>query len=98
MTSKPPFLTDDEIRTIADPLKQPAAIVRWFAREGFVTKIKPNGLPLVARSHFEAALSGATQGAAAQEETPDVIAFLEHLKKGQRQHGKNQKKQPARAA
>lgn len=98
MMNKPAFLTDDEIRELVKPLKQPAAIVRWFAREGFVTKIKPNGLPLVARLHFETTLSGTTQAAPAQNETPDVIAFIEHLKKGQSQHGKKKEKQPARAA
>ena len=47
------FLTDFEMRNICAPLVQPAAICRWFKRSGFVFKPKPNGMPLISRSHYE---------------------------------------------
>jgi len=54
----PPFLTDDELHRIAEPLRQPAAIMRWFKRAGFEVKQKPNGMPLVSRVHFEQVMRG----------------------------------------
>lgn len=93
-----PFLTDQEILDMTAPLTQKAAIVRWFRREGFVVKIKPNGMPLVARSHFETALSGAQHIAPAQKAEPDVLALLEHLKKGSRKNGQNPEKQRPRTS
>lgn len=47
-----PFLTDEEIRQIVSPLIQPRAICRWFSDNGFVVKVRPNGLPLVSRAAF----------------------------------------------
>ncbi len=49
-----PYLTDAEILGIVAPLKQPAAIVRWFRREGFEIRVRPNGMPLISRAHFDA--------------------------------------------
>lgn len=54
----PPFLTDAELRRIAEPLRQPAAIMRWFKRAGFEVKQKPNGMPLVSRRHFDQVMRG----------------------------------------
>ncbi|CCD29983.1 conserved hypothetical protein [Candidatus Glomeribacter gigasporarum BEG34] len=54
MQTNLPFLTDAELREIVKPLRQPAAIARWFKDQGFVTRIKPNGMPLISRAHFEA--------------------------------------------
>lgn len=73
-----PYLTDEEIREIASPLKQPAAISRWLSDQGFVIKRKPNGMPLVSRAHFESSLAQNGDGAAdgARESGPDVVAFL----------------------
>lgn len=49
-----PFLTKDEIMILVDPLKQPAAICRWFQNSGFSDlKIMPCGLPLVPRSFLD---------------------------------------------
>ncbi|HDR8932789.1 TPA: DUF4224 domain-containing protein [Burkholderia vietnamiensis] len=57
-TMPPPFLTDTELRRIAEPLRQPAAIMRWFKRAGFEAKQKPNGMPLISRVHFEQVMRG----------------------------------------
>jgi hypothetical protein len=76
-----PFLTDDEIRQIAHPLTQPAAIVRWFRHNGFDgLKVRPNGMPLIARAHFDAmTASVAMQNAATTEQAPDATAFLARI-------------------
>jgi hypothetical protein len=57
--SQLPFLTDDEIHEIVHPLTQPAAIMRWFRRNGFdQVKVKPNGMPLIGRTYFEQVTGG----------------------------------------
>lgn len=50
----PPDLTQAEIDSICEPLKQPAAQVRYLKRLGVNVKRKPNGRPLVSRAHYEA--------------------------------------------
>jgi len=59
-------LTDAEIREMVFPLTQPAAIVRWFKKQGFTVKVRPNGMPLVSRAHFDAMM---TVGEVPKEET-----------------------------
>lgn len=54
----PPFLTDDEIAKICDPLVMPAAQRRFLAKLGLVVATKPNGRPLVARGEFERVMVG----------------------------------------
>jgi len=97
-----PYLTDDEIRAMAKPLTQPAAIARWLEREGFTVKAKPNGMPLIARAHFEAVLSGQTSQAPASNDSgpnsgPNVVAFLQKFSRGT-SGGQKTKKQSARTA
>lgn len=94
-------IPDDEIRRIAAPLTQPAAICRWFVKQGFTIRIKPNGMPLISRAHFDAHLSGAAVAAAVDtpSNTPDVAGFLEKFRKGvgYGPHGKKANQQPAGA-
>ncbi|MDP3579104.1 DUF4224 domain-containing protein [Methyloversatilis sp.] len=52
------FLTDAEISRICEPLVQAAAQVRYLRELGLTVTTKPNGRPLVVRSHAEAVLSG----------------------------------------
>ena len=98
-----PHLTDAEILDMVAPLQQPAAIMRWFKKQGFTVKKKPNGMPLVSRAHFEAHLSAEPEAQAAQDETaantPDLAAFLARFQKGvgYGPHGKTKNSQPARA-
>ncbi|WP_261542839.1 DUF4224 domain-containing protein [Burkholderia multivorans] len=79
----PPFLTDDELRRIAEPLRQPAAIMRWFKRAGFEVKKKPNGMPLVSRAHFEQVMCGRAVASAidrgAGDCSPDTAALLQRF-------------------
>lgn len=52
------FLTDAEIDEICCPLTQPAAQQRFLRSLDLTVNEKPNGRPLVVRSHAEAVLSG----------------------------------------
>ena len=96
-----PFLTDAEITDMVTPLRQPAAIVRWFRAQGFLVKVKPNGMPLISRSHFEALMAAGNEKVAVQSDdptvTPDVTAFIARYKKGVAyENGTSSKKQSAR--
>ena len=81
MSAQSPFLTDEEILSIAKPLKQAAAIVRWFQQNGFTdVKRRPSGMPLVARSYFDAVTMSSvrSQVSAAKNEPaaqPNIEAF-----------------------
>ena len=78
-----PFLTDEEIRHIAYPLSQPAAIVRWFRHNGFDgLKVRPNGMPLITRSHFDAVTSSVVmKNSHPEQEAPNVAAYLDRIKR-----------------
>jgi len=55
MSNQTPLLTEEEILLIMHPLTQSAAILRWFKQNGFVdVKKRPNGMPLISRSYFDA--------------------------------------------
>ena len=81
-----PFLTQSEINEIAAPLTQPRAISRWFSRNGFHFKPRPNGMPLVSRAHYEEVMSGKstqttiTKPIAQVEQNPDLTNFLNQFK------------------
>jgi hypothetical protein len=97
-----PHLTDAEVRDMVSPLTQPAAIVRWFKAQGFTVRKKPNGMPLISRSHFETmmAVNTATEEKKPDDLTvsPDVAAFMLRFKKDvSYAHGKTSNQQPARA-
>jgi len=88
-----PYLTDDETKDIAKPLKQPAAIVRWFRANGFADcRIKPNGLPLITRTNFEAVGAG-TVGKTVSDsgQTPDVAAYLKTISRHAKSRPASQK-------
>lgn len=57
--AQPPYLTDDEIAEICDPLINGAARYRYLTKLGLHTNRKPNGQPLVARSEFERVMGAA---------------------------------------
>jgi len=80
-----PYLTDDEIASICEPLQMPAAQRRYLASLGLVVKAKPNGRPLVTRAEFDRVLVGraaeAEQNAAAQ---PNRAACYSHDGEGMR--------------
>lgn len=86
MSANPPFLTDEEIFAIVHPLVQPAAIVRWFKGNGFAElKVRPNGMPLIARAYFDQVTAGSTTAHGDTVEAavqPNVQAYLDRIKKG----------------
>lgn len=55
----PPWLTKDEIEDLCQPLTQAAAQIRFLQSLGLTVKTKPNGTPLVIRSHFEQVMNPA---------------------------------------
>ncbi|MBK7017563.1 MAG: DUF4224 domain-containing protein [Sulfuritalea sp.] len=55
----PPWLTKDEIDDLCQPLTQAAAQIRFLRSLGLTVKTKPNGTPLVIRSHFEQVMNPA---------------------------------------
>ena len=88
---------------MVEPLQQPAAIVRWFKKQGFVVKVvRPNGMPLISRTAWEAYLSPEPTASDTATETsantPDAAAFLARFQKGvgYGQNGTPTNRQPAR--
>jgi hypothetical protein len=85
----PPFLTDAELRRIAEPLRQPAAIARWFRRAGFEVKRKPNGMPLVSRGHFDQVMRGRESTSIGSDDdvetnSPNAAALLQRFARSNR--------------
>ncbi len=52
-----PWLSQDEIDDLCSPLKQHAAQIRFIRGLGITVREKPNGAPLVMRTHFEETMS-----------------------------------------
>lgn len=79
------FLTDAEIAEICEPLRSSAAQKKFLRSLGIVVNEKPNGKPLVVRSHIEWVLSGRIGPGAAPafdpRTQPNVKGMLEHLSK-----------------
>lgn len=82
-----PFLTDDEIDEICEPLKVGAAKCKHLKRMGLVVKMKPNGRPLVARSEFERVMTGGTTNQPNEPKSsgPNVVGLKDFFQK--RKHG-----------
>ena len=93
------YLTDAEIADLCAPLTQPAAQVRHLRALGLTVTTKPNGRPVVIRSHAETVLSGRAQvsaeaapkGAAPQANLDGFMQLIQ----GGRRHGAPKKVQPA---
>lgn len=87
------YLTDPEITDICAPLSRPSAQVRYLRSLGLTVHLKPNGRPLVIRSHAEAVLGGTTpKRDDAPTEAPNESALILHFKA---RDGKKAKLQPA---
>lgn len=52
-----PWLSQDEIDDLCDPLTQHAAQIRFIKRLGIKVDRKPGGAPFVMRSHFEESMN-----------------------------------------
>lgn len=77
-----PWLTDDEVSDLCDGLVQPAAQVRYLVGMGFTVKTKPNGRPLVGRSHVESVLCGPAMASGQKRVGIDKAALLQVVKGG----------------
>lgn len=64
------FLTDAEVDAMCEGLAMNAAKARHLRSMGLVVNVKPNGRPLVVRSHAEAVMSGRAEMLAGP--APDV--------------------------
>jgi hypothetical protein len=93
--SLPPYLTEDEIAGITDPLTQGAARIKYIRALGVKAEKKPNGQPLVWRADFDAARQRNAE--AANDDRPrarDWKAFEKRIRCGR---GETQKRrEPAR--
>lgn len=97
------YLSDAEIAELCAPLTQPAAQVRHLRALGLTVTTKPNGRPVVIRSHAERVLSGLPpSGASSESEKQEATPAQQPNRKalilrfqGAREHGSAQKKQPA---
>lgn len=80
-----PFLTDDEVHAICDPLTNGAAQVRYLERLGLKVARKPSGRPLVARGEFDRVMVGRqpeAQKPAANQ--PNRAALMQVIQGGKR--------------
>lgn len=80
--SATPYLTDEEISDICQPLRMASAQRRHLASLGLLVKEKPNGKPLVARSEFERVLGAGRYTDKPSNDphaAPNVVGFLQHL-------------------
>ena len=72
-----PDLTQGEIDAICEPLKQPAAQVRYLEGLGLVVARKPNGRPLVNRRHYDDVRGRATVSTSSSDGPADEPAWGE---------------------
>jgi hypothetical protein len=88
-----PFLSDDEIAQICEPLIAPSAQRRYLERLGLIVNRKPNGKPLVARGEFERVLVGrapeaAQNAGAGQGDTAALFRLFQGGKRGSQAQGR----------
>lgn len=82
----PPYLTDQEIDGICDPLTQPMAQIKYMRSLGMVVQRKPSGRALVAREEFKRVTVLQEQAAAfSPEARPDRERLLRLV--GGNRHG-----------
>ena len=80
-----PWLSQEEVDDLCEPLKQHAAQLRYIRRQGIAARTKPNGAPLVMRSHLEEVMSPAKKKQKPVKFEPNVeglrLAFSSKKKK-----------------
>lgn len=57
-------------------LKKYSAQLRWLRREGFVAKTRADGMPLVARAHFNSIMGCLLPGKTQSNQEPDFGSLL----------------------
>lgn len=88
--NQPPYLSDEEVLTMCEPLKQPAAICRYLGRLGLKVVPKPNGRPLVLRTELDRVLGAGrfAQAPTHSHAAPNAAALRAHIS-NRRQHGQS---------
>ena len=83
MMAATPWLSDDEVRELCEPLVQPAAQRRFLADQlRLHVRSKKNGRPLVARSELERVMGAARFGGSSTTSPQtgvDIAALRKHL-------------------
>ena len=83
MMAASPWLSDDEVRELCEPLVQPAAMRRFLAEQlRLHVRSKKNGRPLVTRSELERVLGATRFGPDAtpsQSSGVDIQSLRKHL-------------------
>ena len=57
-------------------LKKYSAQLRWLRREGFIAKTRADGMPLVARGHFESMMGSLLPGKTQSNQHPDFSSLI----------------------
>lgn len=72
----PPWLTQEEIDDLCMPKKQAAAQIRFLKSQGLTVRTKPNGAPLVMRTHFEDVMNPAAKSNPDGKREPNRIGLI----------------------
>ena len=91
-----PYLTDEEIAEITEPLTQGKARIKFLRRIGVKTEPKPNGQPLVWRADYEAARHAQPAANDTPGKTRDWAQLREKVQNGGR--GEKAKRRQSAAA
>jgi hypothetical protein len=88
-----PWYTQEEINDMCDGLEQHAAQIRYLRDLGLRVQRKPNGRPLLLRSHAELVLAGAPEVVASASTSaantgPDTGALISFLAARQVKRGR----------
>lgn len=77
-----PWLTQDEIDDLCEPLTQHAAQLRFIRGLGITVGKKPSGAPLVMRAHFEETMNPAGKKRPPAKCTPNSAGLRLAYSKG----------------
>lgn len=77
-----PWLSQPEIDDMCCPLTQWAAQIRYMREQGLIVRTKPNGAPLVMRTHFEQVMNPQSAEKTRNDRPrPNREALVAHIKR-----------------
>lgn len=71
-----PWLSQAEVDDLCEPLKQSAAQIRYMRELGLTVRTKPNGAPLVLRSHVEEVMNPSAKPATPAKREPNRAGLI----------------------
>jgi hypothetical protein len=77
-----PWLTQEEIDDLCQGLTQTAAQIRYLEGLGLTVRTKPNGTPLVLRSHLETVMNPTMPARTTGKAEPNRAGLLASFKRG----------------